>query len=123
MSTPLLSAAQLAAIRTVAERGMQTTCVIGRRTTANNVYEDGGTVSWPTVATVQGWLRSMPTPNQVTDEGSLVTANTYRLLLPVGTDCRVGDQVTIGADVYTVSDTSGESTWQAVLNVSLRKRE
>jgi hypothetical protein len=59
------------------------------------------------------------------DTGMIVTSNTYRLFVPVGTDIQIGDHVFVGPnpDAYTVSDTTAESTWTALLTCSLRRRE
>jgi hypothetical protein len=77
--------------------------------------------------TVNGWFYSTPTPVQDVDTGQIVTVNTYRLFLPVGTDIKVGDHVHVGnadpRDDYTVSDTTAESTWLPLLTCSLRKKE
>ena len=68
--------------------------------------------------------QSKSAAQNVNTAGALVTVNTYRLYLPVGTDIKVGDEVVVGGDdVYIVSDTTAESTWMAVLECSLRKRD
>lgn len=124
MMAGLLSSSQLAAVQEVALRGMQTQVTIKRRVTVDSDYGDGESVTYQTVvATTKGWFYSRPTPVQDDDSGSLTTVNTYRLYLPVGTDVRVGDLVIVGQTAYVVSDTTAESTWLALLNVSLRKRE
>lgn len=129
--TELLSAAQLREVQKVAESGMTTPVTIYRRTavsaTAGNDYGDDDLAFDETTdslrGTVKGWLFSTPTPVQVVDSGEVVTVNTYRLYVPVGTDIEPGDNLVIGSDTYTVSDTTGETTWPAVLGVSLRLRE
>jgi len=73
--------------------------------------------------TVKGWFYSTPTPVQTEEAGAIVTVNTYRMFVPVGTDITDGDEVTVGGEVYSVSDTTVESTWQAMLTCSLRKRD
>lgn len=118
----LLSDRQLAALQEIALLGMQTPVTIKRRSVSESPYGDDA-VSFVTVTTTRGWFHSTPTPIQEQDTGSVVTANTYRLFLPVGTDVRDGDQVTVGSTVYIVSDTTSESTWKALLACSLRKRE
>jgi hypothetical protein len=119
----LMSARQLAALQEVALMGMQTPVTIKRRTTTDTDYGDKDEVSFTTVTSTLGWFHSTPTPMQEQDTGSVVTANTYRLFLPVGTDVRDGDQVSVGSTTYVVSDTTSESTWKALLSCSLRKRE
>jgi hypothetical protein len=127
----LLSADQLAAVQRVAVRGMTTPVEILRRTdssvTAENAYGDDALTfvetSESAVANVLGWLFSEPTAVQQTDTGAVITVNTYRLYVPVGTDILPGDRVNVGEQTFTVSDTTRESTWPALLNVSLRLRE
>lgn len=72
---------------------------------------------------VKGWFYSTPTPQLDVDTGMVVTSNTYRLFLPVETDVLPGDHVHVGADDYTVSDTTAEGSWLPLLTCSLRKRE
>lgn len=123
MVRPFFSASEMKRIRTLALSGLMTPVAIKRRITADSEYGDGEVVSWSLVSSVNGWLHSTPTPVQEPDSGSVITVNTYRLFLPYGTDVRAGDQAVIGNDSYVVSDTTGESTWQAMLVCSLRKRE
>lgn len=128
----LLTDDELGELRTVAEMGMTADVLIYRRqaiapASSGDDYGDDDIEFDATAETlvrgVKGWLHSEPTPVQETDTGSIVTANTYRLYVPVGTDIRPGDRVVIGTRDFTVSDTTGESTWQALLTVSLRGRE
>jgi len=49
--------------------------------------------------------------------------NTYRLFLEVGTDITPGDRVMVGGAMFTVSDTTAESTWLPLLTASLRRIE
>lgn len=122
---------QLERVRDVALLGMITPVTIERRAEgdipAGNDYGDDFITYTTTTATrrleVRGWFYSMPTPVQEVDTGMIVTVNTYRLFLPVGTDILPGDHVHVGNDDYTVSDTTGEGTWLPLLTCSLRKRE
>lgn len=125
MSKPLVPPHVMAQVRLVAEQGMQTDLTIRRRSVSTPVSDDYGddVVTYADVVTTVGWFHSTPTPVQVEDAGSLVTINTYRLFLPVGTDVLDGDEVVVGESVYIVSDTTAESTWQAMLKCSLRKRD
>ena len=131
MSGAFLSQNQLKAIQKVALKGMVTPIKIQRRTdaaatSAATDYGDDALV-WPETSeskwnTVKGWFYSTPTKVQTVDTGAIITVNTYRLYLPIGTDIKPGDRVMVGPDEYTVSDTTAESTWLVLLNVSLRKR-
>jgi len=130
----LLTDNQMARVRDVALLGMITPMVIERRSEgpipAGGDYGDDF-LSYTTTnesrrTNVNGWFHSTPTPVQEVDMGQIVTVNTYRLFLPVGTDIRVGDHVHVATnptDDYTVSDTTGEGTWLPLLTCSLRKKE
>jgi len=129
----LLTDNQMARVRDVALLGMVTPIVIEKRTEgpipAGGDYGDDFLAFTETSAsrrqTVKGWFYSTPTPMQDVDTGAIVTANTYRLFLPVGTDIDPGDHVYVGnePDAYTVSDTTAEGTWLPLLTCSLRRRE
>ncbi len=122
---------QMERIRDVALLGMITPVTIERRQEgpipAGNDYGDDALAYPVTNQTrrheVKGWVYSTPTPVQQVDTGAIITVNTYRLFVPVGTDVLPGDHVLIGTDEYVVSDTTGESTWLPLLSCSLRKRE
>lgn len=127
---------QLTRVRDVALLGMITAVVIERRSfiadsgAPENAYGDDSLTYTVTNesrrTTVKGWFYSTPTPVQEVDNGQIVTVNTYRLFVPVGTDIRVGDHVHVETnprDDYTVSDTTGEGSWLPLLTCSLRKRE
>jgi len=130
----LLTDNQLNQIRGLAMLGMVTPLTIERRTEgpipADGDYGDDFLAYNVTSETrrtqVQGWFYSTPTPQQDVDSSQVVTSNTYRLYLPVGTDIKVGDHVHVDTnpkDDYTVSDTTAEGTWLPLLTCSLRKRE
>ena len=122
---------QLQRVRDMALLGMITPIVIERRSEgaipAGGDYGDDFLAYTQTTETrrteVKGWFNSTPTPTQDVDTGMIVTVNTYRLFLPVGTDILPGDHVHVGAEDYTVSDTTAEGTWLPLLTCSLRKRE
>ena len=125
---------QMARVRDMALLGMITPVTIERRSEAP-VPPDGDygddflqyTITTETRRqTVKGWFYSTPTPLQDVNTGQIITANTYRLYLPVGTDIKVGDHVHVEADPiddYTVSDTTAEGSWLPLLTCSLRKKE
>ena len=134
MSQPLLTPKQLTAVQAVALRGMQTPITILRRAqvAASGPGSDYGDDELTYTETsesrrteVMGWFRSTPTPVQTVDTGAIITVNTYRLLVPVGTDILPGDEAQVDGDpnTYTVSDTTAESNWLPYLQCSLRKRE
>lgn len=128
-----LTANQMARVRDMALLGMVTPITIERRAEAaipvGGDYGDDFLSYTPTSesrrSTVKGWFYSTPTPVQDVDTGMVVTVNTYRLYVPVGTDILPGDHVHVGTapEDYTVSDTTAEGTWLPLLTCSLRKRE
>jgi len=122
------------AIRRTVMSGFQTEITIEHRsvpragsTVTGDDYGDDSVVFTESTesrrTTVKGWFYSTPTPVQTEEAGAIVTVNTYRMFVPVGTDITDGDEVTVGGEVYSVSDTTVESTWQAMLTCSLRKRD
>jgi hypothetical protein len=135
MTAPLLSPGIVGQLRKIAQRGLQTEITIERRsvtysgvTVGDDDYGDDDLTFSETTESrrtgVKGWFHSTPTPMQTEESGALVTVNTYRLFVPVGTDINIGDWVYVGdSDAYVVSDTTAESTWTAVITCSLRKRD
>jgi hypothetical protein len=120
---PLLSANELATLQVWAELGMTDTITIERPSQSDSVYGDDEVATYTFVATSKAWFRSLPTAVATSDTGALITINTYRLLVPVGTSILPKDQVIAGVDTYLVTDTTVESTWKPYLQVSLRRRE
>lgn len=126
------SQSELEAVRKTAELGMQTEVTIKKRrvlasTDPASTYGDDAEV-WEeplnyTESTCMGWLWSTPSPVLTIVGGVTVLLNTYRLSVPVGTDIDSGDRVTIEGNDFIVSDTVAESTWLAMLKVSLRRAE
>ena len=121
MTAPLISDSEMAALRGVAESGMQTDVAIYQRTTVQT--DDGQESVWTLGSMVKGWLYSTPTPVITLVSGEMTTVNTYRLFVPVGTAISPGDHAVIGAQTFIVSDTTRESTWQPLLRCSLRFAE
>ena len=120
----LLTSVQMGALREVAMMGMVTPVQILRTTMVRDSSPNGDDlISETTVTTVDGWMYSTPTPTRRVDGGSVVTANTYRLFLPVGTDVMPSDVVVVNGDRFSVTDTDSESTWNPKLTVTLRRRD
>jgi hypothetical protein len=130
----LLTDRQMERVRDMALLGMVTPVTIERRAegpipTGGDYGDDFITYTMTSETrrqVVKGWFNSTPTPVQVVDTGQIVTVNTYRLYLPVGTDIKSGDHVHVATnpiDDYTVSDTTAEGTWLPLLTCSLRKKE
>lgn len=120
---PFLSQSQLSQLRKLAFSGMPTEVTVLRRQFSDDAYGDDENVSYSPVLKTRGWLFSRTSPVQEMDIGSLITSSNFRLYLYVGTDVRIGDKVVIHGGEYIVSDTTAESTWQALMVCSLRKRD
>lgn len=124
----LLSDAQLNAIQNVAMRGMQTDVTIMRQTTNLGLETaDGPYGSEPSVpaaaasgnVTVKGMLHSIANDLMSLDAGQLVAVHEHRLWVPVGTDIRNGDRVSINGKQYVVNDVANDETWPAFLGVMI----
>lgn len=120
-NAPFFSQAELASIRETVSAGLQSSVLIQRL--QNYETPVGISSRYVDNATVMGWVFSTPTPMITLVSGAQVLVNTYRLYVAVGTDIQTGDHVVIGAETYTVSDTTAESTWLPLTSVTLRKIE
>lgn len=151
MTLAFFTPAEIASLADFVEPGLQSQMIIYRRivTTPSNPSDDYGddelefpVVNNPTPGTeyatsrVRAWLYQSLSPLQLVDTSQIVTPNTDRVFVPLGTDIRPGDEIEmldpegnafIGADGqaqrYTVSDTNNDVTWKTFLSVSLRLLE
>jgi len=118
----LLTDAELGAVREVAKLGMVSDVTIYDHSVVETI--DGSADAWVARSSpVKGWLHSTPTPTLAIMSGVQGVVNTYRLFLEVGTDITPGDRVMVGGAMFTVSDTTAESTWLPLLTASLRRIE
>ena len=120
----LLSDSEMAAIQSIAQLGMKTSVSIfhGARTQTAN----GQAWAYPTTAdlTVNGWLYEMTGAAAklgVIDGGTAIS-EMFRLTLPVGTDCRIGDKVVISGLSFYVQHTNEGDTYPAWLICFLRRQ-
>lgn len=117
---PLVSTAQLNALRSLVEEGMETWVDIYPKVEVETPSDTS--VEWPTKSqTLKGWLRSDPANRFAVDVGVTEAQAPFRLLLPVGTEIHSGDRVVISGDTYTVVDTNVENTLKVSLRCWLRK--
>lgn len=122
--TSLVSASQMNALRSVAELGMQSTVIITRHTYDDtNPYTDDEVVITTTTKTVKGWLRSTPVGDINNVNGQQAVVPNSRLFVPVGTDIRPRDTVTIDGNDYTVQDATTENTWKVLIRAQLERVE
>ena len=121
--SPLLSDSQLAAMRAPLLSTFDTEATIKRITIGSDVLGDDAVGEPDTIGTVKGWLSSSPTAEPTLDGGALVTANTYRYDVPVGTDIKPRDILVINGTPYVVTDTTADETIPLCLSCSLRLKE
>jgi hypothetical protein len=142
MVQPFFSPSEVAALEQVALTGMQTDISISASTPtdassipAGGDYGDD-VITYPVVEDpanppapliVKAWLFQQLTPVGAADTDQIVTVNTVRMFVPLGTPVHVGDTVNVIGDPdaidYVVADTNNEITWKAWLACSLRELE
>jgi hypothetical protein len=119
--SPLVSAAQIDQLRTVAYRGLDTPVTIQRRTFVEGAADVSYT--WATVITTTGWLRGMNRPDLDLQVRYAGATNIYRLHLRHDIDLQNEDRVVIGGETYEVQETNAENTIQIFLTALLRRIE
>jgi hypothetical protein len=126
------TASELEGIRSLAKLGMQSDVLIKKRTVVTdendpaNAYGDDGVTypeSYSEEFNVKGWVYSTVSPVITVVGGKMALVNTYRMFVPVGTNIESGDRAVIKGQEFIVSDTTAESTWLPLLNVSMRRVE
>jgi len=118
---PLVSAAQITALRNVAYKQLDTPVTISRATQTEGDY--GSVEVWSEVASAMGWLREMSTTkagDQITFVG---TTGTFRLHLQHDVDIRPGDRVSAMGDDFTVSDVNNDNTIRIFSTAIMRRVE
>lgn len=118
----LLSAVEMASIRSLAESGLKDTISIFRRVRTETA--DGWVESWPDTAdeTVLGWLyeqTSIGTEIGVI-AGALGAAEQSWLRMAVGTVIASGDRVTINGVRFTVEHTTDSNTYAPWVSCAVR---
>ena len=122
----LLSASELAAIRSLGEQGMITSVTIYETVTDTGLDEGddpyGSSISTEqTGTTTRGWLVGRWATDRGPDSGDLDTTTLYRLRLPVGTTIEPGWEVEIGGNRYHVIDAGTDQSWPEWLNCTVRR--
>lgn len=118
----LVSDSEMAALQDLAESGMTTSASVYHETVTAG---EGGRVaaySATLAFTVLGWFTAFTGASARTgiNAGEAGTAETYRLLVPPGTDIRNGDKVVVGGTTFFVQSTSAENTYQPYLAAFMR---
>lgn len=129
--TGLVTAQQMAAIRSLAEKQMVTVVEIYRRDAAPQPApgDDYGDEVGYTATTmtrrgnVKGWLRTVPAQQAEVDAGAVVTDTVWELRIPAGTEIAAGDEVHILGTEYNVASTDTDNTLLPYITCNLRTRE
>lgn len=118
----LVSDAEMAALRAVAESGMVATVSIYHLVTTAG--EGGRTAAYPATpdATLQGWITELTAAGVQArvNAGEVGSLETHRLLVAAGSDIRNGDKITQGTSVFIVQATTAENTYQPYLAAYMR---
>ena len=118
MSQPLVSASQMASLRSIGERAMQVNVTI--RLVGGYAHDDDsnpfGDDDWEVAAsgadvTVKGWLKSSMGRTFDEDSGQIVAVEDFTLRVPYGTVIRPRALVFIAGLEYVVVEVASEETW------------
>lgn len=99
----ILSAAELACMRSAFNSLLPDTCTVSRYTVVSD-NAGGQTQTWATVATVACRLstrNARPTEGDVADR--MQNANEWMITVPSGTDVRTEDRIAIGSRTFEVA--------------------
>jgi hypothetical protein len=124
--SPLLTADQMASIRSLGEQGMTVDVIISRHVPSvtgddENPFGAADPTFSTTTTTVKGWLVSQMDRNFDEDGGRVVAVHDLTVRVPVGTQIDARDKVTImGAD-YTVMESNSDDTWPEWTEAYLKK--
>ena len=117
--TELLSASQMGALSKLVKRGMTTDATIYDHVVAASV--DGTAETWvPRSESTKCWFYTTPQNSLAVGLGLQAVPNLLRMFFELGTDIETGDRVKVGAQMFTVVDTTKENTIQAMLTVIVR---
>jgi head-tail adaptor len=97
----MLTAAQLSGMRSTCELVMDASATIQRKTTTS----DGGLGSeatWSDVATVAAHL-VLRTGREGQEAGRVIAEGEWLILLPHGTDARIGDRLSVSSTTYEIT--------------------
>jgi hypothetical protein len=118
----LVSASEMAALRDIAESGMSTVVAIYHGTNTETVNGQAWVYPATPDLTVFGWLTDYTSTGAGIDidAGRIGNTETHRLMLPFGTDCRMGDRVVVAGEYYVVQHTNASNTYQPALYAFLK---
>lgn len=120
----LVSASEMAALRTVAESGMESTVNIYYRSVEQT--EDGLQETFSaTAVTSICWLTERTPDSAMLGplNGAAAISEQFVLRLPYGTVIHSGDKVVVSGGTYFVQHTNIENTYVPMVSCSLRKVE
>lgn len=118
---PLVTATQLAGLRSVAYNGLATTCTAIIRSV--QVESDFGSEdAWATVdMDLPCWVRSQSSTNVSSMASRLAVTGTFRIHFEDGVDLEPGDRVVIEGDTYECTETNAENTLRIFATAVARK--
>ena len=121
----LVSDAEMAGLRGIAEQGMADTCtILSRSNTSGGLEGDTDYGYTESATTTKCWLWETLGSEDAEIVGGVEAITTaYRLFLPVGTPIENGDRVLVKGETYTAIATNAENTYRPVLRVALRRAE
>lgn len=123
MPGPLISEAQMEAIRGIPLAGMQTPVSILTLTTVSRPDADDQEV-WAETDSVLGWIyEPLDYPKGDSVGGIQGIANEFRAYLPVGTLVEAGDRIGVDGQIYNVVNTNEADTYQPMLRAAMRRIE
>jgi len=115
----LITSSQLNALSKYVNRGMNTDVTIYDHVVTESI--DGSQESWVARSeSTKCWVYTDPQNSLATALGLQAVPNQLRAFFELGTDIESGDRMQIGAQMYTVIDTTKENTVQAMLTVMFR---
>ena len=121
----LLTSAQMAAIQKVGRSAMTVVCSIYKREAYgaddSNPYGDD-TVTYAVTSTdVDGWLVPASKADFSVSVAQVLSARSFIVRMPVGTDIGPGDKVVIAGDTYYVSESTVDQSWPEWTTANLRR--
>ena len=113
----MLSAAELAAMRTVEQSAMSSTAVIRRPTnTPDSTGSFTETLAAIGTVTCDVWAVSQ-TLNEAIGGAQILSRGEWYITVPYGTDVKATDVINVGSKSYEVTFVPNGASWQTALRV------
>jgi hypothetical protein len=124
--TKLVSDAQMARLRDVAETGLQSDVSILNRTIIEGTNGNEDYEAWVTTATTKAWIFQNdrgPILHLDENNGVISSIGRYRINLPYDTVIEEGDMIGLNGEMFIANEVANEETYKVFLNVIARKRD